>query len=99
MEEDAVLYELSYSDTYFKHIKKHKKAKQVKILKRIAELLEDIAQEPTRGVGNPEALRHYGESDVWSRRIDAKHRLMYEIFEEEKRIEILSAYGHYKDKD
>ncbi len=25
------------------------------------------------------------------------HRLVYEVFEEEKRVELLSAYGHYND--
>lgn len=27
-----------------------------------------------------------------------KHRLTYEIFEEEKTVKILACYGHYEDK-
>ncbi|WP_311325381.1 hypothetical protein [Capnocytophaga sputigena] len=41
-------------------------------------------------------LKGYGERNVYSRRIDKKHRLTYEVFEEERYIEILSAYGHYE---
>lgn len=29
---------------------------------------------------------------------DKKHRLTYEVFEEEKKIEILACLGHYEDK-
>jgi len=27
-----------------------------------------------------------------------KHRFIYEVFEEEKKVEVLSAFGHYNDK-
>ena len=93
--EGSTLYELFYSDKYFKHIKLYKKNKQNDILKKIASLL---AKEPTSGTGNPEPLKHYGEADVWSRRITPKHRLVYQILEEIKQVYILAAYGHYKDK-
>jgi len=98
LEQSPFLYEFSYSDTYLKHIKQLKKENKANLLKKIDSLLDEIEQEPKKGTGNPEALKHYGEAEVWSRRIDKKHRLVYEIFEEEKRIDILSAYGHYKDK-
>jgi len=96
--EGSTLYELFYSDKYFKHIKLYKKNKQNDILKKIASLLDEIAKDPTSGTGNPEPLKHYGEADVWSRRITPKHRLVYQILEEIKQVYILAAYGHYKDK-
>ena len=49
-------------------------------------------------MGKPESLKHYGTRDVWSRRINDEHRLVYEIFSETKRIKRLSADGHYKEK-
>lgn len=34
----------------------------------------------------------------WSRTITKKHRMIYEIFEAEVYVDVLSAYGHYDDK-
>jgi len=40
----------------------------------------------------------YENQGKWSRRIDQKHRLIYEVFEEEVLVEVISAFGHYNDK-
>jgi len=37
-------------------------------------------------------------SRYWSRRIDKKNRIVYEIFEEEQVINVVSLRGHYFDK-
>ncbi len=66
--------------------------------KKIASFLRELQEEPTQGTGQVERLKYYGERSVWSRRIDQKHRLVYEVFEEEKRVELLSAYGHYSSE-
>ena len=58
----------------------------------------NIKQHPYWGTGKPEALKGYGERNVYSRRIAPKHRLVYEVFEEEGLVKILFAYGHYDDK-
>ena len=63
-----------------------------KLLLRIANLLESIKVTPTEGIGKPEKLKG-DKAGLWSRRIDAKHRLVYVI--EEDVVRILSAYGHY----
>lgn len=55
-----------------------------KLLKKIDTLLDEIEENPFFGTGKPEELKGYGERSVWSRRIDQKHRLTYEIFEQEK---------------
>ena len=47
-----------------------------KILKRIHELLKDIARSPYQGIGKPEPLKH-ALSGYWSRRINDEHRLVY----------------------
>ena len=87
-------YKLKYSDEYLNHLKKHLKSGQRKVLAKIDSLLDEIEIHPTTGQVEP--LKGYGERNVYSRRIDKKHRLTYEVFEEEKYIEILSAYGHYE---
>jgi len=47
-----------------------------KTLKRINELIRDIARHPFEGIGKPEPLKHQ-LSGFWSRRIDDTHRLVY----------------------
>lgn len=55
-----------------------KKAKDEKTLKRIRTLLEAIGQDPFRGIGKPEPLKH-DYAGMWSRRINREHRLIYEV--------------------
>ena len=54
-------------------------------LKRINELLKDIARNPYEGIGKPEPLR-FNYSGFWSRRIDEEHRLIYRVIEDEIQI-------------
>ena len=53
-----------------------------KKLKRISELLKDIARNPHTGTGKPEPLK-FKYSGFWSRRIDEEHRLIYRVEGEE----------------
>jgi toxin YoeB len=48
------------------------------ILKRINELLKDIARQPFTGIGKPEPLKHKYQG-FWSRRITDEHRLIYQV--------------------
>jgi toxin YoeB len=61
-------------------------------LKRINELLKDIARNPYEGIGKPEPLR-FNYSGFWSRRIDEEHRLIYRVIENE--IQIIKCRFHY----
>lgn len=64
-----------------------------KTLKRINALLEDIRRNGAmRGIGKPEPLKY---STRYSRRIDDKNRLVYEI-DELQNIKILSCKGRYE---
>jgi len=64
------------------------------MLKRINDLLKDIARNPYNGIGKPEPLKHKYQG-YWSRRIDEKHRLIYKIREDE--ILIAKCRFHYDD--
>ena len=97
MEEESYL--LEETPIFEADVLKHKEACQKKIIKKIASFLIELQTSPTIGTGQVERLKYYGERSVWSRRIDQKHRLVYEVFEEEKRVELLSAYGHYDNTD
>jgi toxin YoeB len=62
------------------------------ILKKIAQLVLSIQNEPYSGLGKPEPLKH-DLSGLWSRRINKEHRLVYEILD--GKILIHSVKGHY----
>jgi toxin YoeB len=66
---------------------------QIKILKRIEILLEDILKRPYAGVGNPEQLK-YELTGLWSRRINKQHRLIYRVVNNEQ-VEIVALRHHY----
>ena len=61
-------------------------------LKKINELIRDIARNPFDGLGKPEALKHK-YAGFWSRRIDHEHRLIYRVVEDE--IQIAKCRFHY----
>lgn len=62
------------------------------IIKKIAQLLEAIKENPFEGIGKPEQLKH-DLAGYWSRRINQEHRLVYEVVE--NKVLIHSAKGHY----
>ena len=64
----------------------------IRMLKKIVQLLESIQQSPYEGIGKPEPLKHQLQG-YWSRRIDSEHRLVYKI--EESGIVIVSCRYHY----
>lgn len=98
MENNVEKYLLTYSKSFFEHLQKHEKSGKKKILQKIDAFLDEIENHPTTGTGQVEQLKGFGERSVWSRRIDQKHRLTYEVFEDEKVVKILTSYGHYDDK-
>jgi toxin YoeB len=59
---------------------------------RINDLIRDILRDPRSGIGKPEPLRHNFRG-YWSRRIDHKHRLVYQPTE--TAILIAQARFHY----
>ena len=66
----------------------------LKKLKKILQLIEDIKKTPFVGIGKPEALKYM--DGYWSRRIDDEHRLVYNVTAEQ--IIIASCKSHYEEK-
>ena len=62
---------------------------------KIEHLLKEIMEHPRWGTGKPERLKHF-DGETWSRRIDRKNRIIYEIDEEKSTVFILSLTGHYE---
>lgn len=61
------------------------------------DLILSVIDNPFEGIGKPERLKGFGEICVYSRRINDKDRLIYNVFDDIKTIEILSCQGHYDD--
>lgn len=67
-------------------------AQDKRTLKRLNELLKACQRTPFEGIGKPEALKHKF-AGLWSRRIDDKHRLVYEVTDDD--IVVITCRNHY----
>lgn len=74
-----------------------KKSGRKSDIEKISAILTELESEPRSGIEMPERLKYY-EGEVWSRRINKKDRLIYEIFESEVIVFVVSALGHYGNK-
>ena len=63
-----------------------------KLALRIKDLINDIMQNPYKGLGKPEPLK-YELSGCWSRRINQQHRLVYQVCDD--KLVIISCRFHY----
>ena len=63
-----------------------------KSLKRLNALIKEVLRTPFSGTGKPEPLKHL-LAGCWSRRIDKKNRLVYQV--EGDQLRILQARKHY----
>ena len=66
-----------------------------KVLKKINKLLKEVQRTPFKGDGKPEPLKNKG-ADIWSRRINKKDRLVYQVLDDG--VLIVQCKGHYDDK-
>ena len=70
------------------------KLKNVKLDKKARALIEIIKENPYKTPPSYEKLM--GDlTGAYSRRINIKHRLVYEVLEEEKTVKIISLWTHY----
>lgn len=65
--------------------------------KKALKLIAELYNHPRTGTGKPEQLSG-NRAGQWSRRINKKHRLVYDIRDMEVVVLVLTAYGHYDDK-
>lgn len=64
-----------------------------KTLKRINQLIKDMARDPFSGIGKPEPLKG-NLTGFWSRRIDDANRIIYAV--ETDTVYIIACRGHYE---
>jgi len=90
-------YTVKFSDEAEEDKEKLRKSGDKQAMKKLNKLINELREHPTTGTGHPERLKHY-MGEVWSRHINDKHRLVYEIFEDYIMVEVTQAHGHYDDK-
>lgn len=60
---------------------------------KILDLVTAVMQDPFEGIGKPEPLK-YMDADIWSRRIDLEHRIVYRVGNTQ--IDFLACRYHYE---
>ncbi len=77
-----------------KDIEFWKKSGNLKIQKRITELIKDTLDHPFEGKGKPEPLK--GElQGKWSRRINQEHRMIYSVSDNQIFLYVFALRFHY----
>lgn len=88
------MYKIRFTETADEDVQFWKKSGQKVAMSKIQRLLVDMQQHPLTGLGKPEALR-FDLSGKYSRRIDSKNRLVYDVDESTMVITVHSFRGHY----
>lgn len=88
------MYKIRFTETADEDVLYWKKSGQKVAMAKIQRLLIDMQQHPLTGLGKPEALR-FDLSGKYSRRIDSKNRLVYDVDESSMVITVHSLRGHY----
>lgn len=83
---------LSWTDDGCDDYLNWQKQRQKKKIKRINKLITDIKRHPFEGMRKPEGLKN-NLTGLWSRKIDAKNRIIYEYTNEN--VIIYSCKDHY----
>ena len=91
-----MIYRIDVTDEAKKVLSKYKKSNPISF-KKIVRLMPDLEKHPRTGIGHPEPLVA-GNSITYSRRISAKDRIVYDIYDETATVIVLSVEGHYGDK-
>lgn len=90
-----MIYQLNIEDKADKDFKQIIKSGDKATIKRLEKILEELKINPTIGTGNPEQLKHQ-LSGYWSRRLNSKDKLLYQIIEDKVIVVVVSALGHYE---
>lgn len=87
------MYQIVYAKAALKDVPKIKAAH---LDGKVKALLEVIRENPFSSPPSYEKL--VGDlKGMYSRRINIQHRLVYEVFEQEKTVRILSMWTHYEN--
>ena len=89
-------YSIKYTKQAIEDVRKLRN-EEPKAFQKLLKLELELKEHPRTGTGKPEPLSG-NRAGEWSRRITKKHRLIYEIYDTEVVVLVLTAYGHYGEK-
>ena len=89
-------YSIKYTKQAIEDARKLKN-EEPKAFQKLLKLELELKEHPRTGTGKPEPLSG-NRAGEWSRRITKKHRLIYEIYDTEVVVLVLTTYGHYGEK-
>lgn len=78
-------------------LKKLYKSGRKSDIAKVERIFKELSETPESGIGEPEKLT-YALGGFWSRRINKKDRIVYEIIDSEIVVVVVSVLGHYSDK-
>ena len=90
-------YKIAISESAKKHLVEWKRSGKVSAIKKIERIFKELSENPFKGVGSPEQLK-FNFANCWSRRINKKDRIIYQVDEDMVTVFVISARGHYSDK-
>lgn len=86
------MYQIVYTKKVVKDIPK---IKSIGVADKVKKLIEVIKENPFQNPPPYEKL--VGDlQGAYSRRINIQHRLVYQVFEQEKIVKIISVWSHYE---
>lgn len=86
------MWDVLYSKRAAKDLEK---VKSSLLYPKLKELVSILKQDPY--TNPPRFKKLLGFENVYSRRINIQHRLVYQIFDDELSIKVISVWGHYDD--
>ena len=89
-------YIIQLSKRAFRDLQAVKNSGRKLDMKKLEVLFLELELHPKSGTGSPEKLRYY-DGEVWSREVNKKDRLVYEIFDEDLLVIVIQSLGHYDD--
>ena len=90
-------YKVIFSKVVMSHLEYYRKSGRKSDIRKIQDIVAELAQHPEIGTGNPEGLKG-NYTEFWSRRVNKKHRMVFQIMEDEVVVFVVRAKGHYEDK-
>ncbi len=89
------MYKIIFSEDAKKGLKLlYKKSPQS--IKKLTSLINELEQHPRTGTGKLEMLKYLHGKEIWSRRINREHRLVYSIDDNIITVIVISVFGHYE---
>jgi toxin YoeB len=89
-------YSVELVGTSKKDLQEIHKSGNKAIIRKVETLFLELSEHPQTGTGKPERLKNL--TNMWSRRLDKKNRLIYTISEDIVVVYVVSLKGHYDDK-